>query len=125
MLGNKYRVVSHGCLTAIVDRLCRRQSFNDKALGVLTDVRQTVMGQIRSVCCVQAKTSSESRFPEIGKQCIEIAHGSAGGSGKLFDGCHDFAVCGHGQLLFRPAPDQPAIDRLDFSALTPLHVGAH
>jgi hypothetical protein len=76
VLGDKYRVIPHRCLPAVVSRLGVGQPLGYKIPGVPEDCFQALIPEILSFFAGKPKPAAKLRPPQSGKKLVHITHQS-------------------------------------------------
>jgi hypothetical protein len=74
MLGDKYRVISHGGLFAIVGGVSGGEAFDNKLAGMGADCVEAVLLNVGKFFFSELETAAESGFGEGGKEFIQFSH---------------------------------------------------
>jgi len=76
VLSDKYRMVPHRRLPAVISRFGIGQPLRNKIPSVLEDCRQTLIPEILSFFAGKPKPAAKLRPPKSGKKLIHITHQS-------------------------------------------------
>jgi hypothetical protein len=74
VLGDKYRMVPHRRLPAVINRFGIRQPLCNKIPGMLEDYIQTLIREVFRFFAGKPKPAAKLRTPQCGKKFINITH---------------------------------------------------